>query len=34
MKNLTPGQKERSMGELLARGKSETSGISILPEGP
>ncbi len=34
MKNLTPGQKERSMGELLIRGKSETSGISILPEGP
>jgi hypothetical protein len=33
MKNLTPGQKERSMGELLIRGKSETSGISILPEG-
>ena len=33
MKNLTPGQKERSMGELLIHGKSETSGISILPEG-
>lgn len=34
MKNLTSGQKERSMGELLIHGKSETSGVSILPEGP
>jgi hypothetical protein len=33
MKNLTPVQKERSMAELLIRGKSEISGVSILPEG-
>ena len=33
MKNLTPGQKERSMAELLIHGKSETAGFSILPAG-
>ena len=32
MKHLTPEQKERSMSELLIHGKSETSGISILPK--
>ena len=32
MKNLTPGQQKRSMAELLIRGKSDTSGISILPQ--
>ena len=31
MKNLTPSQKERSMAELLIHGKSETSGVSIVP---
>lgn len=31
-KDLTPEQQERSMAELLIRGKSETSGISILPK--
>ena len=30
--NLTDEQKERSMSELLIHGKSETSGISILPK--
>ena len=30
--DLTPEQKERSMSELLIHGKSETSGISILPK--
>ena len=32
MEHLTPEQKERSMSELLIHGKSETSGISILPK--
>ena len=32
MKHLTPEQQERSMSELLIYGKSETSGISILPK--
>ena len=32
MEQLTPKQKERSMAELLIHGKSQTSGLSILPE--
>ena len=30
--DLSAEQKERSMSELLIHGKSETSGISILPK--